>query len=199
LSGFYTYNKESLTELIQRVAISDQKAFLQLLRIFQGKVYYQVNLYIKSTLTAQEITQDVFVKLWLYRDKLVTVENFDNYLFILSRNEIINSIRKKANLTLQIDDQHTVRDEDTPETKLIFKETGTSVHLAIHQLPPVRRKVFTMNRIDGLTYEQIASELNITRDGVKDHMSKALQFLRKSLLTVKKGEILLLMIIFLAA
>lgn len=155
----------------------DQSAFTQLLKIYWNKVYTQALTYLKSAELAQEVTQDVFVKLWSIRQKLVEVDSFSNYLFILSRNAVITVLRKKKDELLHPPDdvEELVMQ---PDKQLHFKETYDRILNLIDQLPPVRKKVFRMSRLEGKSYEEIGAELGISRNGVKDHIVKALNFLR---------------------
>ena len=65
-----------------------------------------------------------------------------------------------------------------PDKQLQYKETYHKIMQLIEKLPPTRKKVFSMSRLDGMSYEEIATSLGISRNGVKDHIVKALNFLR---------------------
>lgn len=88
-------SEEELRQWLVSTSRGDQVAFTMLLRSHWNKVYTQALTYLKSPELGQEITQDVFVKIWNVREKLDQVENFSDYLFIISRNEIISALRKK--------------------------------------------------------------------------------------------------------
>jgi len=87
------------------ISQADQSSFTLLMRTYWNKVYTQAITYLKSTELAQEITQDVFIKLWAIREKLTEVNNFSNFLFILSRNEIITALRKKKEGLMHLSDE----------------------------------------------------------------------------------------------
>lgn len=170
---------------------ADQTSFTLLMRAYWYKVYTQAITYLKSAELAQEITQDVFIKLWNIREKLTEVENFSNFLFILSRNEIITSLRKKRDIsTLPSNDIEELILQ--PDKQLLYKESFHKILGMIEQLPPVRRKVFKMSRLEGKSYEEIGDELGISRNGVKDHIVKALNFLRTNF----KADQLLFLILY---
>jgi RNA polymerase sigma-70 factor (ECF subfamily) len=169
-------------ELIRRVAESDETAFTLLLRHFWNKVYTQATIYLKSATLAQELTQDVFLKVWAARSELLRVNNFSSWLFIITRNEIISALRKKGHE--QTTPSETM-EEDLwiPDQQLQYKESYKLLLQGIEALPPARRKVFKMSRLEGLSYDEIAEQLQISRNGVKDHIVKALLFLRTWLST----------------
>jgi RNA polymerase sigma-70 factor (family 1) len=179
----YSGTGGDLSECLYKVSQGNQAAFAQLLRKFWNKVYTQAITYLKDPSLAQEITQDVFVKLWSLRSTLPALENFSNYLFIVSRNEIISALRKKAQVSVnpRLDMEANLM---LPDEQLQYKEFHHRLLQAIEELPPVRKRVFRMSRLEGCTYEDIAKELGISRNGVKDHIVKALNFLRTRLLLV---------------
>jgi RNA polymerase sigma-70 factor (family 1) len=182
LDSHKTYSDEQLLALLKA---DDELAFTILLDRYQRKVYKQALTWLKDTQWAEEITQDVFLKIWSKRDSLSTVSKFDGYLFILCKNIILNSLEcssKKAILKRVVDlpDAEIIDPSYSADKIILLKDAQNTTATIINSLPPVRRKVFIMNRFEGLTYEEIARDLNISRSGVRDHMVKALQFLRKA-------------------
>lgn len=169
----------------------DQAAFSVLFHNYWNKVYTQAITYLKSSELAQEITQDVFLKIWSSRERLREVQSFSDYLFIISRNEIISALRKK-NINL-VEPSHELQEIlMQPDKQLHYKESYNKILSLIDQLPPTRKKVFTLSRLEGKSYEEIGAELGISRNGVKDHIVKALNFLRTHL--GPNGELVLLFI-----
>ncbi len=164
-------------ELLLLISRDDQTAFTCLLRNYWNKVYTQALIYLKSPQRAQEITQDVFLKIWFARERLIAIQNFPDYLFIISRNEIISALRKKNKQVVEPSnnlEEMLMR----PDRQLYYKESYNKILQLIGQLPATRKKVFTLSRLEGKSYEEIGSELGISRNGVKDHIVKALNFLR---------------------
>jgi RNA polymerase sigma-70 factor (family 1) len=178
--SLYKINEEEINKWLSQISNDDQEAFTRLLGLFWNKVYIQALTYLKSPFKAQELTQDVFVKLWVNRSKLPHVTNFLGYLSVMCRNEIFSMLRKKANVTVQPDE--TVQEEYwIPDKQLQKKHSYHAILKAIELLPPMRKNVFKMSRLDGLSYDEIAGQLNISRNGVKDHIVKALAFVRNYL------------------
>lgn len=170
-------DEPELKQWLNATSKGDQTAFTLLLRNQRNKVYTLALTYLKSRELAQEITQDIFLKIWNAREKLSEVENFSDYLFIISRNQLISFIRKNKKQLLTISEE--VEDVLTrPDEQLHYKQSYNKILLLIEQLPPVRKKVFTMSRLEGKSYEEIGDILGISRNGVKDHIVKALNYLR---------------------
>ena len=177
LNALTTVPLHTEKELLLLISRDDQIAFTWLLRNYWNKVYTQALIYLKSPQLAQEITQDVFLKIWSSRQRLRDVQSFSDYLFIISRNEIISALRKK-NKDL-VEPSHELQEIlMQPDKQLHYKESYHKILSLIDQLPPARKKVFTLSRLEGKSYEEIGSELGISRNGVKDHIVKALNYLR---------------------
>ena len=114
------------------------------------------------------------------REKLGDVQNPASYLYILSRNLVMDSLRKKvfapANIDYLID--YFQSDAGTPQQKLEFRELETTLHKAIETLPGKVKEVFRLSRFEGLTHEQIAERLNISPVSSKTYVVRALQHIR---------------------
>lgn len=174
------------------MAKGDQKAFTQLVDENWNRVYSHALAYTKSSPRAQEITQDVFLKLWNQRERLTEVEDFTSYLFILGKNQIISSLRKKLEEYSSENILDAPEDLLLPDRQLEFKEAHQKVMEAIEQMPPARKTVFKLSRLEGKTYEEIAKELGISKNTVKEHIILALSFLRTYVHT--HGDLLMLVV-----
>ena len=165
------------------MAGGNQKAFTRLVDLFWNDVYSHALAYTKSHTRAQEITQDVFLKLWNKRDRLPEVNSFKNYLFILGRNQIISALRNKLDEPLDYDLLENPGTAPAPDQQFQYKEFYSTILEAIEKLPPVRKAIFKMSRLQGLSYEEIAANMNISKNTVKEHIVLSLNFLRTYLHT----------------
>jgi RNA polymerase sigma-70 factor (ECF subfamily) len=191
LAGEYPYNEKALLQL---VAEGDELAFTQLFNRYWNTVYAQSLAYLKSVTLAQDIVQEVFLKLWSKRQSLPAVDRIDNFIFIMARNEIVSQLRKKLPSAADNDlPVHLPEQVLQPDKQLSFRQHNQLLENAVAQLPPQRKLVFTLNRYDGLSYEEIAQQLGISRETVKGHMVKALAFVRTYLVT--HGDLLLLLLV----
>lgn len=185
------------TALFKKVALGDETAFRTLFDRYWDTVYGVALALTKSASMADEMAQDVFVKLWLKRDKLAAVVNFEGYLFMVARNHIFNTFRKKIQLASFTDHlldyaAGHVAAADTPDKRLLCRELETLVAKAVDQLSPQQRSVYCMSRQQGLSQEEIADALDISRHTVKSHMNKALHLIRNYLRQHATIETLLL-------
>lgn len=153
-------------------------AFSVLVDRYWTRVYGHALTYAKSLPAAEEMTQDVFMDIWNSREKLPDIDHFPNYLFIVTRNRLLKIIRKRLEATASLEDIHPADDIWLPDQQAEYREIHTLLMHGISQLPPARRQVFTMSRLEGKGYDQIGQELQISRNTVKEHIVKALHFLR---------------------
>jgi len=130
---------------------------------------------------SEDIVQDVFFKLWDKRDKIVINTSLEAYLNRMVFNESISFLRKNKNFLEFSDEIEQSRTNHEPNNTIEQKELNTIINDAINKLPPRCKTIFLLSRIEGLTYKQIAEQLNISVKTVENQMGKALKFLRKTL------------------
>ncbi|MCS3794818.1 RNA polymerase sigma factor [Niastella sp. OAS944] len=169
--AYSSYDKAYLVTL---VAAGDVNAFNELFRLYWDNIYSIAFSITRSKVVAEEIVQDVFLKVWLKREQLAEVKNFDNYLFIIARNHIYNQLRAKAVQFSETD----VEVSETPEKQLYLKETVQIITEAVKRLPKQQRVIFELSRNEGLDHAAIANRLKLSRLTVKTHMNKALHSIR---------------------
>ncbi|MBS1669714.1 MAG: sigma-70 family RNA polymerase sigma factor [Bacteroidetes bacterium] len=130
--------------LLQEVANGNQKSFRRLFDYYFNHIYSTALAFTKSETDAEEIAQDVFLKIWVQREKLISVRKFNDYLFIIARNHIFNHLRKK--LHEQAFTDHLVNyfkeTSHLPEQQLLVKETEKIINDAVNQLPRQQKLVF---------------------------------------------------------
>jgi len=173
-------NSNALDEklLLQQIAEGSEKAFAVLVERKWNNIYWQALTYLKSTHAAQDIVQEVFVKIWQTRQKLPQIERFDSFLFIIARNHIISELRKRTDSSLSgeefdLEDQHS-----RPDTALMQKNLATLIARGIELLPPQQKRAYELSRDSALSHEQIAEMMQISKEAVKKHICRALNFLR---------------------
>ena len=166
--------------ILSAVAKGDEAAFRILVEQHWDNIYGVTFAFTKSPVIAEEIVQDVFVKIWLKRESLPIIKNFSDFLFIIARNHIFTTLRKKINeLPFSAHLLNYFQETGSnPENQLIYRETESLVQKAIEQLPPQQQLVYRLSREQGLNQEEIAARLAISKHTIKSHMAKALQFIR---------------------
>ncbi|WP_186452464.1 RNA polymerase sigma factor [Chitinophaga polysaccharea] len=167
-------------ELLSETARGNEVAFSALLDLYRNKLYSHALSYLKSCQEAEELVQDVFLKIWDNRHRLPEIENFKNYLFILSRNQLVSAVRKRLKTAAPPTDDD-LNEGWLPDGQLEWKETYQQIQQAIGRLPPQQKAVFILSRFENFTYQQIAVQLQISPTTVKFHMVAALNTLREAL------------------
>lgn len=168
------------TDLLVRMAEGDEKAFGLLFHHYRQRIYsYAFHLFGNKGL-ADELVQDVFLKVWLSRDKVRHVFRFDSWLFIIARNQVFDTLKLLAKEDSARKQMANLLDPDTDtvEDQLLTKENELRLQEALSRLSPQQKLIFTMSRHQGMKHAEIASLLNISRNTVKTHLVHALKTLR---------------------
>lgn len=183
-------------ELLAQVSHGDREAFRALYTSCYPHVQLYISLFESSVRVRDELTQDVFVRIWEKRARLAEVESLKNYLFTVTKHVVFNFIRalKVRRRIKELDETIAGGDNDL-ENELLFKQYYGMAIAAMEKLPPGRRKVLKMSVDEGLTLDEIAARLGITRSGVKKQLYAATAFVRQYL--QEHGEIGLALAIFL--
>ena len=151
------------------------KEFLEIYRKFYGKVYTFVYSLVKSKVNAQDITQNIFMKLWKNRKSLSHIKSVDNYLFILSKNACLDYFRKaarKKEFSTEILDEFLLsKITHSPEHQIDASSEISAIKKALDTLPSKRRNIFVMSRFDGLSNDEIATILGVSKKTVENQIS----------------------------
>jgi len=180
--------------LLQQVAKGDENAFAGLVRLYWKNIYAHALSWVRSAEEAEELTQDIFLKVWHAREQITQIENFENWLFIISRNTIVSAVRKKLNRPTFIQEQEMEERSLRPDALSESRQHYQVLLNGIGLLPEKRQEVFRMSRLEGLTHEQIAERLGIHKDTVAQYIVKAVAFL-KSYLQEHIGDSLVVIIL----
>ena len=189
-----TYNER---ELLRQISDGDRAIFKTLYTTYYGDVQRYISLFEPTGNSLDELTQDVFVRIWEKRSYLESVDSFKGYLFMVTRNVVFNYLRGlKVQQKVKELSEVEGSGRNELEEQLLFKQYYQIALEAIEKLPPGRRKVLKMSVDDGLTLDEIALELNISRAGVKKQLYAATAFVRQYL--QEHGELTLLLFVFLS-
>lgn len=153
------------------------KAFELAYHYWSGRIYTFIYKQCQSAAIAEEVVQLVFIRLWEKKDKLSLEHNLSTQLFRMSKTIFIDELRKTASSRkYQERIQHT--ENAFTENTLEHKEALEIVYQAIDQMPPVRKQIFIMSRMEYLSHQEIASKLSISPKTVENHIALALKYLR---------------------
>lgn len=169
------------TSFIFALSHVDEKAFDLLFVEYYSKLLHFLIPFCKDKAEAENIIQELFMNLWIKRDRFSQIENIDSYLYITARNAALREIKQsllrkdiKEHLEIQTDNM-------TGEVKLCYQELYNYITQEINKMPTQRRKIFVMSRIDGLSNTEISETLGVSKRTVEKHISLALAHLKKIL------------------
>ena len=168
-----------LRELQQKIAIDDELAFTQLYLRFGKRLIQFSHSLVRSKEIAEELVEDVFVKLWANRTHIIEIENLTVYLYVSVKNRSLNVLSQKARelVTAPFDYLDTPPDEfaTDPYDLMITSEMMASMRHAIDELPPRCKMIFKLIREDGLRYKEVADILNISVNTIDVQMAIAVK------------------------
>jgi RNA polymerase sigma-70 factor (family 1) len=188
-----TDNKKSIAHneklLFCRVAEGNEQAFGMLFNLFLPKLYPFIVKFTRSEVAAQEIIQETFIRVWLNRDKLDEIENPGGWLYRVASNECYSYARKKALYNKFSNDITTATEPmSVAQEEMDLKELNRLIHEAVNKLPPQRKKIFHMSRNQGKSIPEIASELQLSPNTVKNALVTSLRSIREYLPGFKKDQ-----------
>jgi RNA polymerase sigma-70 factor (family 1) len=165
---------------VTHIKNGDEYVFQSVFEEYHEKLYYYILGKTKSSYIAEEVTQITFVKLWQTRQRLNEELSISIQLFRIARTTLIDHLRKEMTFSAAVNRMKEKIDPipDNFNSPIDSKEVTAQLHHLINKLPPVRKKVFEMSRLEGMPYKDIASRLSISTKTVEKHISKAISQLK---------------------
>ncbi len=177
---------ESLQLMLDK---GNKKAFTDFYSQYFKRLLIESDKYVKDIYVAEEVVQDVFLKIWERSDDLTQIQSIKSYLYRSVINASINHVNRQRNLEQHhqkimdefTEDQADQLDEENELIVLLFDE--------IEKLPPKCKEIFKMNRFERLKYREIALKLDVSERTVENHIANALKLLREAMLKKRDNEI----------
>lgn len=174
--------ENQLTYLVLAISErNDESAFDELFRYyFPGLISFTSSI-LKNDEEAEEVVEDVFIKLWNNRNLLSTINNLSRYLYTATKHTAFNYLKKsKRNITEEMGDELSFS-LITPESRLINNENVKRIEDAINNLPSRCRLIFRLVKQEGMKYSEVAKLLDISERTVNAQMTIALSKLVEAL------------------
>lgn len=167
-------------ELLTKLKEGDELAFVKIYNQYRNKVYSYAYQLSKSADTAEEIVQEVFIRIWQKREQINTDFSFQGYIKKITLNHVLNHLKKIAREKALQEEVflHIAENNSRAEDKLLEKELRKIYEEAIAQLPEQKKLIYQMVRTEELSHEEIAIKLSISKNTVKNHMVEASKFVR---------------------
>jgi RNA polymerase sigma-19 factor, ECF subfamily len=177
-----TDNKEIDLKLFKELQSGDEQAFTTIFRTYYEPLFRFAARFVREADAAENIVQEVFVKIWINRNKINIVYDVKTYLYTAVKNHCLNFIKQGKRLS-SIDEntEKIITSVKSPEDEFEKNEKLKAINDAIERLPARCKKIFIMKKYDELSYKEIAEILNISINTVKTQMKRALKFLLRQL------------------
>lgn len=165
-----------------RIKAGDQEAFKLVFDLYYKHLVLFALRFMGDKDLSESIVQNVFVKLWEKRES-IDVDSVKAYLVVSVKNQCQNELKHRK-IVRDYESRH-VMDDQGPEPEFPDTEMLERIYKAIDEMPEQRRKIFKMNRLDGMRYKEIADALHISPKTVEVQIGKALKYLRDNLYHLK--------------
>lgn len=169
----------NLKEIQVRIGCGEEKALADIYVHFHKRLCDFAKALLRSNEVAEEVVEDIFVKLWSRREKINEIENLTIYLYVAVKNKALNALSQMAKeLANKPFDYLDIPVKDTscnPHDLLITSEMMLRMQHAIEALPPRCKMIFKLVREDGLKYKEISQILNISVNTIDAQMAIAVK------------------------
>ncbi len=177
------YIEDNEAILIQSLKKGSTKAFDRIYKIYSKRLYLYSLQFTKSQEESEEIVHDVFVRLWTNREKIRQEETLRSLLFIMTKNHLINAFRSRVNQPVY-EEYINYKDKlavNNTEDNLLYEEFHKKFVEAMKSLPVTQQKVITLSKIQQLSNKEIAHQLSLSEQTVKNQLSVGLKALKGKL------------------
>ncbi len=166
--------------LFARIATGDEAAFRALFNLYRKTIFGVALKLTKQPDLSEEITQEVFINLWVNRSKLPGIDKPDAYLFRILYNKISDYLRKESNRTkiLQNALRFSSGNVNSTQETIDAHDSEKRIEEALRQLPAQQKLVYQLSRQQGLSITEIATRAQCSPHTVKSHLAKAISFIR---------------------
>lgn len=174
------------SRLIELLREGDPLSFEILFQKYYVRFYNFVFNLTKNSQAAEDIIQNVFMKIWINRASLRPDQSIHNYIYVLSKREMLNHIRdRKAYVQVERLVMAEQPSEEVTDQSMALKELDERIRRFIADMPEQRRKVFLLSRYRGLTNKEIAEMMGLSVRTVDRHINLALTSLKKEFMNIK--------------
>jgi RNA polymerase sigma-70 factor (ECF subfamily) len=175
--------KDINTETLQRLLQGDRKAFEAVYHRYGGQVFHFFLGMIHDRSAAEDLTQDVFLKIWEKHGVIDPNGHFEAYLFTIARHLLIKESEKRLQNECLKDAlrERSIEADNSMEMEIEAESLRVHIHNYIDQLPPVGKQVFLLSCVHHISHKEIAQRLSIAEKTVETHLYRARQFLRSKL------------------
>ncbi|AYD47629.1 MAG TPA: RNA polymerase sigma-70 factor [Arachidicoccus soli] len=169
--------------LIKDISKGDEQAFQKLFMYYKDKVYSIALVYSENSNDAEEVVQDIFLRIWKYRAKLMEINNLEAWLITITRNSSLTLLKKRALESKRKEGLSDYFPKYINDTTYLIEEKQLQGILeeALKHLSPRQRKIFELSKIQGKDRTSIAQSLGLSPATVSVHLTIAIRVVRNFL------------------
>lgn len=195
-----TVNNSNEKELIVLFTKGDKDAFETIYQLYSPRLLGFLIKLVKSEEHATELLQEIFIKIWKSRDMINPEKSFRSYLFRVAENTVYDFFRKVTREKKLMTDLMKINEEAYShiEEACFSKENQQFLQNVIDTLPPKRRQVFRLIKMEDYSYEEVSVLLNISTSTISDHIVKANKFMQERLKSWNMSSIGMITLLFLS-
>jgi RNA polymerase sigma-70 factor (ECF subfamily) len=168
----------SIKELLFLIQTGDTDAFGEIYKLYRRKVYSFAYRFVRCAEDANELTQDVFVRLWENRMKINPEKKFEAYLFSMVRSNFLDALKKQARMSVYRTENTEEPAFNSTESYMDFTECRQIAMNAIETLSPQVKVAYLLSREDGCSHEDISRQMGLSKNTVNNHIKKSLTHIR---------------------
>ena len=170
-----TYNER---ELLLNLSQGEDHAFASVFHHYRHRIYAIAFRLLGSASQAEDVVQDIFLKMWLKRGELHEISHFKAYLFTVTRNHIFTSLKLIARQQLAASELSAAAANEIKDAAIIHTEYEQSLQRAIAQLSPQQELIYKLSKEEGLKRNEIADRLQLSPETIKVHLANAMRSIR---------------------
>ncbi|WP_295935967.1 RNA polymerase sigma factor [uncultured Alistipes sp.] len=172
-------NKQVLVDL----RMGSHDAFSRVYLLYIDNLVAFLQMLLKSQHEAEEIAQEVFIRIWETRADIDPEKNIKSYIFTFAKRMAIDRMRHRVVVKKYLADAFVTSDPTSmaPDQQIIVKEKEVECLAAIDSMPPKQREIFVMSRFDELTDDELAEKFQISKRTVQAHLYNANKYLKEFL------------------
>ena len=176
-------NHAITSDILRSLRSGDQQAFERVYLYYISSVKKFLTILLRSEELAEEIAQETFVTLWEKRERIDPDKNISAYLYTIAKNYAFKHFRRQKGVGQEesVSAADNMEAYGLPDELLMQREKEILIELTVSRMPPQRKKIYRLSRVDGLTNSEIAEQLHISKNTVENHITSALNDLREAI------------------
>ena len=184
-------------QLFMQMAAGDEAAFALIFYHYVRRLQPFVYSMTRSEEATEDIIQEVFLDIWARRVQMRDIDNYQAYIFTMSNNRVYAFLKQRARQYQSLEAVEDTRASATPgaEELLDYKASRELIEQAIEQLPPQKKLIFRLSRDGGLSHEEIARKLDLSKSTVNNHLTESIRLIKEYLREGNAGSLALIYMI----